>query len=286
MPIEHMQNDLFSSSEIPSMCLLDTIRTETFRRAINCVVKSGAVVLDAGAGNGILSLFAAAAGARKVYAVEYDAGLADLLRRNASINGYGDVIEVIAGDVRELKLPVQVDVLIAELIETWLLDELQVPTLNALRANRVIGEKTRIVPERYEAFATFGHADFSFYGFHLPFPVHEWPFMPESNEWQARHFHPMTKTVKAFELRFNRYIDPNFNLMILTNPTTAGHVNAVKLSGVAHLTSQIQLGPTVAFNGDKVIPIEPFEAQMSEPVTLTVSARWGGGGLTDLLKTR
>lgn len=274
-----MVNDLFSKSEVPSLCLRDVERTEAFRTAINQVVKPGDVVLDAGAGSGILSFFAAAAGARKVYSVEYDAALAELLRRNAALNGFGEVIEVIAGDVRELRLPVQADVLIAEMIETWLLDELQIPALNALRANRVIGAKTRIIPERYEAFATFGQVDFNCYGFQIPFPLHDWPDLDGESGWQVLPFHAMTETVQVFDLRFNKYNDLTFQKTIRADALTNGIANAVRLSGVAHLTADLALGPTNAFNGNKVLPIEPFAVQANESVSLSLSGNWGGGAV-------
>ena len=50
----------------------DYIRTSTYQRAMlnNCADFQDKVVLDVGAGSGILSFFAAQAGAKKVYAIE------------------------------------------------------------------------------------------------------------------------------------------------------------------------------------------------------------------------
>jgi len=52
--------------------MMDTVRTPCYQKAIlgNKSDFKGKIVMDVGAGSGILSLFAAQAGARKVYAVE------------------------------------------------------------------------------------------------------------------------------------------------------------------------------------------------------------------------
>src|SRR5438552_15701882 len=140
--------DFFSHLEMSSLCLRDVKRTNAFRSAIESVVKPGDVVLDAGAGSGILAFFAAAAGARKVYAVEADEALADRLRANVELNRLEQVVEVICCDVRSLVLPERAGVVLAEMIDTWLLDEHQVPALNALRAAGTIDARTRVIPHR------------------------------------------------------------------------------------------------------------------------------------------
>ena len=62
------------------------------------------VVLDVGTGSGILAIWAAQAGAKKVYAVEAT-DMAVHARQLAQANGVADRVEVIQGSVEEVTLP-------------------------------------------------------------------------------------------------------------------------------------------------------------------------------------
>jgi len=102
----------------------DYIRTATYQKAIldNSIDFEGKVVLDVGAGSGILSFFAAQAGAAKVYAIEASsmAQHANTLIKN---NNMGHKIKVIAGKVEEIEVPEKVDVIISEPMGYMLLNE-------------------------------------------------------------------------------------------------------------------------------------------------------------------
>jgi len=93
----------------------DYIRTSTYQRAIldNSIDFAGKVVLDVGAGSGILSFFAAQAGARKVYAVEASS-MAQHAKTLVDNNHLTDRIVVVPGKIEEITLPEKVDVIISE----------------------------------------------------------------------------------------------------------------------------------------------------------------------------
>lgn len=69
--------------------LMDEVRTSQYRNAIlnNKQDFQDKIVMDVGAGSGILSLFAAQAGARKVYAIEAS-NMAESARTLIDANGY------------------------------------------------------------------------------------------------------------------------------------------------------------------------------------------------------
>jgi len=105
----------------------DYVRTGTYRAAIAEVVRPGARVMDFGCGSGILSIFAARAGASKVYAVDrspFIGASREIARQNGA-----DAIEFHRGEAADVDIPTLVDVLISEwmghfLFYEWMLDPL------------------------------------------------------------------------------------------------------------------------------------------------------------------
>lgn len=97
------------------LMLEDLTRTELYHQGIvgNRSDFEGKVVLDVGAGTGILSLFAAQAGARKVYAIE-GTSAAEYARILVAHSGYAQQIEVIQNRLDKVELPCKVDVIISE----------------------------------------------------------------------------------------------------------------------------------------------------------------------------
>ncbi len=93
--------------------LADQARLEAYERAIAEVVHPNNVVLDLGAGSGILGLLACRAGAKRVYAVD-DGPVIELARRICRANGYQDRVVFIKGHSLEVELPEKVDLIIAD----------------------------------------------------------------------------------------------------------------------------------------------------------------------------
>jgi SAM-dependent methyltransferase len=129
--------------------LFDAVRCEAFRRAIAGAVGPGDAVLDLGAGTGILSVFAALAGARVVYAVERT-HIADLARKIAAENGFGDRIRVLQGDMETLDPPEPVDLIVSEWLGGYGVDENLLPVVVMAR-DRWLRPEGRMVPGTVEA---------------------------------------------------------------------------------------------------------------------------------------
>ena len=130
-PIKHPPDPMYAEFEVHRTMIRDRVRTEAFRRAIDSVVRPGDIVLDVGAGSGILSVFAARAGAARVYAVE-ETSIAVLAQELAAANGVEEIVHVIHGDVLDVEPPERVDVVVSEWLGGFGIDEgMLVPVIAA-----------------------------------------------------------------------------------------------------------------------------------------------------------
>jgi len=93
--------------------LADRERVETIQRAIAATVRPGDIVVDVGTGTGAFALFAAKAGAARVYAVERGE-VAELAQEMMRENGVDDVVRVVRADAGRWVPPEPVDVVIFE----------------------------------------------------------------------------------------------------------------------------------------------------------------------------
>lgn len=257
-------DQFWSSTDFPYTCLRDAKRTEALRTSIEHVVRPGDVVLDSGSGTGILSLFAARAGAAKVYAAESDPVLCTYLRQTITANGLDDVITVIEGDVRNISVPVTV--LIIEMVETGLIEEAMVEVYNDLLAAGVVNSQTRTIPESYTTYVAPSHTENDFYGFEITAIRHDWSFYdhgqadpdpgPTDSPWAPSRVTQLAEPVEVWSGRFDGHkIEPGVSVT-LTLPFSE-QINAVTITGSMELPGYGTFDHSPALNGPKVVPIPP-----------------------------
>ena len=95
--------------------LSDPNRLDAYQRAIAELVMPGAVVVDLGAGTGIMGLMACRAGASRVYCIE-QTSLIGLTREIFRTNGFADRVRFVKDFSMHISLPEHADVVIADQI--------------------------------------------------------------------------------------------------------------------------------------------------------------------------
>lgn len=140
----------YSNFYIHEEMLKDQVRTKAYQRAIenNRSDFKDKIVLDIGAGTGILSIFAARSGAKHVYAVE-NADIAYFAQEIVKQNGLADKITIIKGKMEEIQLPVpEVDIIISEWMGYFLLYESMLDSILYARDKYLTKTDGKMLPDR------------------------------------------------------------------------------------------------------------------------------------------
>ncbi|XP_076813293.1 histone-arginine methyltransferase CARM1-like [Clavelina lepadiformis] len=195
----------------------DYIRTGTYQKAMlqNYINFRDKVVLDVGAGSGILSFFAMQAGARKVYAVEAST-MAAHSKKLVSCSQYAGRIIVVPGKIEEISLPEKVDVIISEPMGYMLFNERMLETF--LHAKKFLKQQNGLM------FPTVGDLHIA------PF-TDELLYMEQftkANFWYQQSFHGVDLSPlrdDAVEEYFKQPIVDTFDVRILMAKSTKHTIN-------------------------------------------------------------
>lgn len=123
--------------------LQDVVRTDAYEKSIKEVVEPGQRVLDFGCGTGVLSMFAARAGAAKIIAVDRSPFI-QTAREISQQNGF-DNIDFYHDDHESLELDEKVDVIVSEWMGHCLFYEAMLEPLLALR-DRYLADGGVMIP--------------------------------------------------------------------------------------------------------------------------------------------
>jgi len=131
------------------LMIQDAARTDAYRDGLEALVQPGMTVIDVGSGSGILALFAARAGAKRVHAIEAS-GMAPVIESLAKANGLDHIIKVHRCRAEEFNLPdgERADLIVSEWMGYFGLAERMFESVLDVR-DRLLAEDGRMVPDRF-----------------------------------------------------------------------------------------------------------------------------------------
>ena len=273
----------WSNLDLAFQCLADVRRTQAFLDALTRVVTPQSVVLDAGSGTGVLAVGAARLGAREVVAVEEDPLAARVLAANLSAHSLP--VRVLCGNLRDVDLP-RCDIVVAELVDVWLLEEELIEVAGLLRERGVIDDHTCMIPRAYDFDLELGYCDWRFPHLPMRWPFYQWPYL-KLDGWMVPEFEPTTEKVRLGTVDLTAIRSPADRLLSfqcsfsdrITAPDRA--TNAARLSGVLRVGSEISLGTTGSINAPIVLPIDvDFDDLRRHALEIQATMSQGFGSLS------
>lgn len=270
-----MNEKAFSSVDYVAQCLLDKKRTTALIDSINKRVKPGMTVIDCGTGSAILAIKAAQAGAKKVYAIEFDPYIANLAIHNIKLNGLDNIVEVLKGDARTIDPPTdeKIDVVIMEMLTTGMIEEFQIQTIQNLKNKKIVDDKTIYIPQRQQSFITLGHSSHEVYGIKIKMPLHLWEIHVNHRDF----FEPITQKTVYDDYNFNTEDRGDIQMHFETIAEKDSVINSILFESVSILSDESLIDETSALNGKVLIPTEEIKVMKNDRIRGVISYKYGEG---------
>lgn len=225
----------------------DHSRVEPFYKALQSVIKKDTRVLECGCGTGILSIMAAQLGA-KVTTIEVDRKIAQYAKNNFSRLGLD--IDLIEGDAMSLNPPEEkdkYDVVLAELMSIWCIDEPQVPVVNYVKEH-FLKSSGVIIPGRIINLLSVGHFNFGNELVQCRFPMARFTGVPDATLFAV--------TAKVNELDFSSHVPMEMSGVIELESLVSGTINCVQISSLVELVPNVNFYTSDTLMPVTILPLE------------------------------
>ena len=266
--------------------LNDSARMNSFKEAINWVVKPGAKVLELGGGTGVQSFFAAQK-ANKVYCVERNPELVEAARDLLAKNINGDKVEVIQADAMHYLPPEPIDVVICEMLHTGLLREKQMPVIDSFKQRylkKFSGPLPVFVPEASIQAIQPLQQNFHFENFYAPAVLFQNPYSIQERSKILGD--PEVFQLLSYQEPFNQTCAYDGEILITEN----GDLNALRLITKNILAINMTAGSTIDWYTQYIVfPLaEPFQVCKGDQISVRFSYQGGAPlrALSDSLEIR
>lgn len=251
-------------------CLIDNERSLAFKSAIFNTVKEGDVVVDMGSGSGILAMFAAQAGASRVYAVEYDKKSLLTLKKIIIENNLDQKIIVLEGDVTKISLPEKIDVVVGEMIATGLVEELQVQAMNNILKFKK--PNCKVVLSKYDSFVDVVYNETNYYGLKFPIVRYEYPDLEKLKS------DPFSEKYLYHEIDFNKsneegLVDVHIDVVM----KKTGIINGLRISSQSIFYDKSTMWGSFAYSYPIILPIAERGVKVGENIKVALSYKICGG---------
>ncbi|WP_165966121.1 50S ribosomal protein L11 methyltransferase [Actinomadura sp. 7K534] len=265
--------------------LHDEERAELYDRAIRQAVAANpdALVLDIGAGSGLLAMMAARAGARHVVACEGQEPVAETTSRVVRVAGYDDAVSVVPKMSTRMTvpedLPRRADLLVTEIVDCGLLGEGILGTIAHAREHLLAPDAT-IMPSRGRIIAQLVESEQLFrknhvgklYGFDLA-PFNRLSTLEYFDSRLHRHEHrTLSDPLTVFDFDFRTADATPRGNELRVRPTAAGRLHAIAFWFEMELLPGITLDNAPGHDSHwkqaiQCLPV-PVLVQPGEPVVL------------------
>ncbi|MBS0424934.1 MAG: methyltransferase domain-containing protein [Proteobacteria bacterium] len=266
--------------------LNDDARMNSFKEAIDLVVKPGVKVLELGGGTGVQSFFAAQK-ANKVYCVELNPELVETARNLLAKNVNGDKVEVIQADAMHYLPPEPIDVVICEMLHTGLLREKQMPVIDSFKQRylkKFGGPLPVFVPEASIQAIQPLQQNFHFEDFYAPAVLFQNPYSIQERSKILGD--PEVFQLLSYEEPFNQTCAYDGEILITGN----GHLNALRLITKNILVINMAAGSTIDWYTQYIVfPLTgPFQVCKGDQISVRFSYQGGAPlrALSDSLEVR